>query len=242
MPNGATMQLDPFIAKLVNAGEPLTAQAWNDLVTAIDNAHKFLLATTNVVKVRITNAGVDPTTVRVTASRSDAPPVEAIRPFGGDTFHTLAELELGAYTIRASAPGFADATAALNVTGAPIPEVTIALTSTNPIMPDVFGMSLTQALAALRTAGATVNRVLDFSGKDVPPSSPSPEAARAPVLVQHPQPGVPVTSGVGLVVAVETTMAGAIVMPSLAGLTETEARRAIEQAGLVVGRINILES
>src|SRR6185436_8576946 len=94
------MQLNPFIAKLVHPGEPLTAQAWNDLVNAIDDTHKFLEATTHIVRVRITNTDLDP---------------KAVRPIANDKHHVLAELEIGAYTIRAEAPGFADATATVTI-------------------------------------------------------------------------------------------------------------------------------
>lgn len=234
------MELNPFIAKLVNPGEPLTAQAWNDLVNAIDDTHKFLLATTHTLTVRITNTDLDPATVRVTASRADGPPIEAVRPFGSNPVHTLKELELGMYTLRASAPGFSDATTTVTVGDTPLPEQSLALTAAQPIMPDLFGTDLTTALAALGQLGATVARVLDFNGNDVPPASPAPEAARAPVLVQHPPPGTPIVAGVGLVVAIPPKIEAAVEMPSLAGLTEVEARKAIEQAGLVVGRVRTL--
>src|SRR5215510_11597289 len=108
------MELKPFIAKLVHPGEPLTAQAWNDLVDAIDDTHKFLLATTHIVRVPATNTDLDPRTVRAPASRSDGPPVEAVRPIAPDNHHVLTELEVGTYTLRAEAPGFSDGTA--NVT------------------------------------------------------------------------------------------------------------------------------
>lgn len=234
------MQLNPFIAKLVNAGEPLTAQAWNDLVTAIDDTHKFLLATTHTLTVQITNTNLDPASVRVTASRADAPPIEAVRPFGGDAAHTLSELEVGTYTIRASAPGFQDKTTTVTVGDSPLAPLSLALDAAQPIMPDLFGAPLTDALTALATLGATVARVLDFNGNDVPPASPPAEAVQAPVLVQHPPPGVPITGGVGLVVAIAPKVESAVEMPSLAGLTEVEARRAIEQAGLVVGRVKVM--
>jgi hypothetical protein len=236
------MELNPFVATLVNPGEPLTAQAWNDLVTAIDDTHKFLLATTHTLAVRITNTGLDPATVRVTASRSDAPPIEGVRPFGGGAVHTLSELELGAYTIRASAPGFQDATATVTVADAPLPELSLALLVAQPLMPDLFGVQLAAAIATLQQLGATIARVLDFNGNDVPPASPTPEASQAPVLVQHPPAGVPVIGGVGLVVAIAPRIESAVPMPSLAGLTEVEARRALEQAGLVVGRVRTLSS
>ncbi len=38
------MELRPFIKHTVRPGEPLTAQAWNDVVEGIDGAYQFLQA------------------------------------------------------------------------------------------------------------------------------------------------------------------------------------------------------
>jgi PEGA domain-containing protein len=236
------MELEPFIAKTVNPGEPLTAQAWNDLVTAIDDVHEFLRATTNTVQVRITNTDLDPLDVRVTASRADAPPVEAVRPVGDSPFHTLSELEVGTYTIRAEAPGFQTATTTVNIGDGGDQTVPLTLGVAQAIMPNLFGVPLQEAVATLQTLGATVSRCLDFNGNDVPPLAPPPQAANAPVLVQQPAPGTPLTEPAQLVVAIAPVIESAIVMPSLAGLTEAEARRAIEAAGLQVGRVKFVSN
>jgi hypothetical protein len=238
------MELKPFVAKLVNPGEPLTAQAWNDLVGAIDDTHKFLAATTHVVRVRITNTELDPRTVRVTASRSDGPPVEAVRPIGTETHHVLAELEVGAYTVRAEAPGFADATTSVTIGDGASQDITLQLAKARSIMPNLFGSSLSSALAQTQQAGIAVNRVLDFLGSDVPPSAPGARAADSLVLVQQPAPGTPVDPAFGaqLVIALAPELEQAVEMPSLIGLTESEARRTLEQIGLVLGRVRIVNS
>lgn len=238
------MELKPFIAKLVNPGEPLTAQAWNDLVGAIDDTHKFLLATTHIVRVRITNTNLDPRAVRVTASRNDGPPVEAVRPITGDNHHVLAELEVGAYTVRAEAPGFTDATAVVTIGQTPDQEITLQLASARPIMPNLFGTPLSAAMTQATAAGIVINRVLDFLGTDVPPSAPGSRAAESLVLVQQPAPGAPVDPALGaqLVIALPPEIEQAIEMPSLVGLTESEARRTLEQIGLVLGRVKIVNT
>jgi len=238
------MELKPFVAKLVNPGEPLTAQAWNDLVTAIDDTHKFLLATTHVVRVRITNPDLDARTVRVTASRTDGPPVEAVRPIAGDTHHVLAELEVGAYTIRAEAPGFTDATAAVTIGELAEQEITMQLASARPIMPNLFGTPLAAAMTQAAQAGIVVNRVLDFLGTEIPPAAPGSRAAESVVLVHQPAPGTPVDPSLGaqLVIALPPEIEQAIEMPSLVGLTESEARRTLEQLGLVLGRVKLVNS
>ncbi|HEU4727157.1 MAG TPA: PASTA domain-containing protein [Kofleriaceae bacterium] len=238
------MELKPFVAKLVNPGEPLTAQAWNDLVTAIDDTHKFLVATTHVVRVRVTNTDLDPRTVRVTASRSDGAPIEAVRPIAGDTHHVLAELEVGAYTVRAEAAGFADATATVTIGDQPEQEITMQLAKARPIMPNVFGKALADAMTQIQQAGIVISNMFDFLGNPITPASPGARAASALVLVQQPAAGTPVdpTIGAQLVVAVPPEVEQAIVMPSLIGLTESEARNTLEQLGLVVGRVKIVST
>jgi hypothetical protein len=234
------MELKPFVAKLVNPGEPLTAQAWNDLVNAIDDTHKFLEATTHVVRVRITNTDLDPKTVRVTASRSDGPPVEAVRPIANDNHHVLAELEVGAYTIRAEAPGFTDATAIVTITSGD-QDITLQLAPSRPIMPNLFGKSLQDALRQTAGLGIAVNRVLDFLGHDIPPQNTGARAAESLVLVQQPPPGQPVDPSISaqLVIAVPPDIEQAVEVPSLIGLTESEARKTLEQLGLVLGRVHV---
>jgi len=39
------MDLNPFLKKTVQPGEPLTAQAWNDILDAVDGAYQFLQST-----------------------------------------------------------------------------------------------------------------------------------------------------------------------------------------------------
>jgi hypothetical protein len=236
------MELKPFVAKLVNPGEPLTAQAWNDLVSAIDDTHKVLLATMHVVRVRITNTDLDPRSVRVTASRSDGPPVEAVQPIGTDNHHVLTELEVGAYTIRAEAPGFTDATSTVTIGDAVDQEITMQLAKAQPIMPNLFGTPLAAALTQAQQAGIVVNRVLDFLGTDIPPSAPSARATESLVLVQQPSSGTPVDPSLGaqLVIALTPEIEQAVEMPSLIGLTESEARRTLEQLGLSLGRVKIV--
>src|SRR5437016_7800922 len=100
------MDLTPFVPTLVRPGQPLTAQAWNDLVGGIDAAHQFLRASLHTVHVQITNTDIDLRNVRVTATRNDAPPVEAVRPVTAVGEHVLSRLDAGAWTITADAAGF----------------------------------------------------------------------------------------------------------------------------------------
>ena len=239
------MDLTPFIKKTVTPGEPLTAQAWNDIVEGVDGAYKFLQASMHIVRVTITNLGLDPESVRVTASRTTGAPVEAVRPIGPGTTHVLSRLEPGAWTITAEAPGFATATQAITITGdAPDPAVSMALTPVGKFMPDFFGAALSGALQQLRGAGITNGiRLFDFNGRELPPTNPGSDSLDAPVLVQYPAVGTSLapTAPLWLVIAVPVPVEPAVEVPSLAGLTQQEAQKALEAIGLALGKVNMLQ-
>jgi hypothetical protein len=236
------MQLKPFIAKHVNPGEPLTAQAWNDIVDAVDQAYQYLQATLHVVHVQVTATGLDPSTARVTAQRTGSAPIEAVRPIQPDTFHVLAGLEPGDYSVRAEAPGFSPKVSSITVGPGAETDVTIALDANGALMPDLFGLALADARAALGALGINVSRLLDFEGNEMPPQNPGTELASVPVLVQSPEPGTPVPPGstAKLVIAVPPKIASAVQVPSLAGLTQVEAQKALEGLGLVLGKVRIV--
>ncbi len=233
------MELKPFIKKTVKPGEPLTAQAWNDLVEGLDAAHQFLRASMHMVRVRITNPGLDPEVVRVTASRADGAPLEAVRPIPPGTDHVLSRLETGAWTVTAEAPGYQAATTPVTVTDAGETSIEMALQLVSAFMPDLFGAPLATARAALAAVGIALLRLLDFNGRELPPQSPGTENDSAPVLVQWPPAGAPLPPGGGarLVIAVPVQVEPAVEVPAIAGLTQQEAQKALEAIGLVLGKV-----
>lgn len=239
------MDLQPFIKTHVAPGEPLTAQAWNDLVDAIDQIHQFLAGARQVVRVTLTTPGLDLEEARVTAVRADGGAVEAVPPVPPGTEHILTGLEVGAWTVVARADGYESASTTVEITGEGESDlqVELALTRKGPEMPDLFGLTYEAASKALSEAGIPVVRVLDFTGQDIVPSSPDPDQAAAPVLVQWPDPGTTVASagGARLVIAVPIEVERGIEVPSLAGLTQAEAQKALEALGLQLGKVQVLE-
>jgi hypothetical protein len=233
------MPLQPFDVRQVRAGEPVTAQAWNDIVNAIGDLHGFVEATTGSrLQVRVAGPSLDTDAVRVSAIAADGAVTDAAAPVPPSDGFTLADLLPGSYTIRAEARGFTPATAATTVP-APAP-VVLTLSRSSPAMPVVFGLTLEQALAALRTAAIVPARVVDITGRDVPPANPGAEFNSTLVLVQLPPPGYPVAADSGsaqLVVSAALEVEATIEMPSLAGLTLVEARRVLDELGLVLGNV-----
>lgn len=237
------MILNPQFTKTnVQPGEPLTAQAWNDVVDAVAAIYQHIETSGAAsVKVQVSGPNLDPATARVTATRSDGVVIEAVRPVS-DTLHSFAGLPPGSYTIRAEAPGFEPTTLALAVApGTPPPTQNIALTKRGSFMPSVFGQKLSDALAQLATLNIAVNQVLDVTGASVPVANPGAEFGGSLVLMQVPPVGVPVAAGqfAQLLISASLKVEASVEMPSLAGLTLAEATKALEAVGLKVGRTSV---
>jgi len=228
----------PFIKKLATAGEPLTAQAWNDMANALAQVHTHLESTeATALKVQVTTAGVDLSTVRISAIRDDGIAIDAVTPVPPGTQHTFAGLRPGAYALRIDAPGFQSAT--LNVTAPEAAVQNVALVANGAFMPQVFGMVLLDALAVLSTAQIAVARILDVTGTDVPTANPGSQYNSARVLMQVPYAGNPVPTGqsVQLVIAAALEAQASVEIPPLTGLSLAEAQKALEGLGLVLGKV-----
>lgn len=235
------MDLKPFLKKTVEPGEPLTAQAWNDVLDAVDGAYQFLQSAMHTVRVTITNPDLDPEQVRVTASQAAGAPVEAVRPIPPGKDHLLSRLEPGAWTVTAEAHGYSPATAPVTVGDAGETPVQIALQQVGAFMPDFFGATLAAARTALAQAGIPLVRVLDFNGRELPPSATDNDDQ--PVLVQWPPPDValPPSGGARLVIAVPVQIEPAVAVPSLTSLTQQEAQKALEAVGLTLGKVSFVQ-
>jgi hypothetical protein len=237
------MDVKPFIKKTVKPGEPLTAQAWNDVLDGVDQLYQFIAATRHTLRITITNPEVDPERVRVTASRADGAPVEAVRPVPPGTQHTLSGLEAGAWTVSAELAGYVTKTAAVTIADAGDSSLQLALDKAGNIMPDLFGATLANARTALATAGIPLVKLLDFNGRDLPPTQPDPHNDAAPVLVQWPPPSaaLPPGGGARLAIALPVQIEPAVAVPSVVSLTEPEARKALESIGLVLGKVTVVQ-
>jgi len=230
----------PFIKKNVQAGEPVTAQAWNDVVNSVGAVYEHIEnSEASSVKVQVAAQGIDLGLVRVTATRADGISIEAVRPVPPDSLHTFPGLSPGSYTIRAEAPGFEPATVSLTVAASAAPPTqNITLTKKGSFMPLTFGKTLTDALAQLVALNIAVSQVIDVTGTNVPVAQPGPAFAGAVVLMQFPPVGVPVGPGefAQLVISAELSVEASVEMPSLLGLTMAEATKALQAVGLKAGK------
>ena len=234
------MPLEPLNVEPVHPGQPITAQAWNEIVTNLADVINLLNAQAGQsLRVTVNNPSADPGEIRVSAIAEGAQGAvfEAAAPVPPDTAFTLTGLPSGNYTVRAVAPGFAAATVMATLPGSGTAEVT--MTRSAPDMPNVFGMSLEKALSALSTAGVIVQRVVDITGRDIAPANPGAEFLQSQVLVHLPAAGdpAPAASGAQLVVSAALEVEPTVTMPSLAGLTLDETRRVLDDLGLTLGKV-----
>ena len=239
------MPLEPMNVDPVQPGQPITAQAWNEIVSNLAAVIEAVNAQAGQsLRVIVDNSSADPALIRVNAiaEGENGAVFEAARPVSPDKAHTLTGLPPGNYTIRAEAPGFAPTTAAVTL---PRPDpVTVKMDRADPLMPDVFALTLEAALSSLTTAGAVVKRVVDITGRDIAPANPGAEFLGSQVLMHLPEAGAPVpaTSGVQLVVSAALEVEPTVVMPSLAGISLAEARAVLEDLGLVLGNVRTRSS
>lgn len=234
------MDLKPFVARPVAAGEPITAQAWNDLVEGIHTLNEYVRnSQATALRVKLGNTDILLSSVRITARRDDGWLMEAIAPVNGNAEFVFAALPQGAFTIRAEAPGFKPTTASVTIPTSETLQLTLG--QSGAFMPNLIGVELATALSMLEDSSIIVGRLLDVVGRELPPSRPDAEYASQPVLMQLPDPGIAVApeGKVQLVVSAALQAESSVEVPVLTGLTQSEARKALEAIGLKLGKTDI---
>jgi hypothetical protein len=226
----------------VTAGEPVTAQAWNAIVTGLGDLYAAVIALGGeTLDVAVTVAGAPfPDAVVIAEPLDDGRPVRALPPFGARTAHLLVGLTGGGWRVHVQAPGYASRT--VDVTLPTADAVAVALAVDGVVVPDLFGVSLQGALDQVRALRIDADIVLDTTGREVSRTAVPPEFVDAPVLLQLPAAGtvVPLASGrVRLVVASALRRDPVVTMPSIIGLTLAEAQEALERVGLRLGSSSV---
>lgn len=226
----------------VSAGQPVTAQAWNAILSAIGALYDAVLALgTNSVDITVQDSAGPVTSATVVAVPATGAPVQAVAPRAGGTAYTLTALAPGAWTVHVSAPGYAATSVALTVPVAAAPPP-VTLTRTTVTMPDLLGKAASVALGELATGSIQVEQILDVTGDEVSRTALPADRANAKVLFQFPLPGAQVTAASArtrLVLSAEAE-ATTTVMPSLVGMSYAQLVKALNDAGLQLGTVKYL--
>ena len=232
------MELEQFTAKPVSPGEPITAQAWNELVSGLNDLNQFVLSTqATSLRVSLSNTGINLQSVRITVQRDDGWLSEAVAPVDSEGEFVFASLPPGTFTLNAIAPGFSSSS--VNVTIPTEEVVAMTLEQSGAFMPNLIGVELAEALKILADSSITVGRLLDVVGRELAPAKPDPEYAGQPVLMQLPDPDTPVPpeGKVQIVVSTALQVDDSVEIPPLTGLTLSEARKTLESLGLKLGDV-----
>ena len=226
----------------VEPGRPITAQGWNQIVDALTALYEAVRAFgSGTVAVSVQSDGQVVEGVQIVAEpATEGLPVRALPLFGTRTTYLVTGVSDGAWRLHVSAPGFT--TQVIDVTVPVSDPVTVNLARAGASVPDLFGASYVQALAALNTASLQVEIVIDTLGEEISRSQVPAEYQNQPVLAQLPAAGTvidPATTRLRLVVAAAVRDEPIVTVPSLIGLTQAEAARALEKIGLRLGKITV---
>jgi hypothetical protein len=227
----------------VSPGEPVTAQGWNALVSGLSTLYDAVLALGGAaLDVAVTGAGGGalPHAQVIAEPLGEGRAVAALPPFAARTAHLLVGLTDGAWRVHVSAPGFT--TEVRDVTLPAGEPLAVTLGVAGVVVPDLFGIGTRAALDAVRALGIDADILLDTTGREVSRTALPPEYVDSPVLLQLPDPGTVVPAGTGrvrLVVASALRREPVVTMPSLIGLSLSEAQEVLERVGLVLGETNL---
>lgn len=236
------MPLDKPPLPTADPGRPITAQGWNAIVDALSRLYDAVSAIgSGTLEVIVSSGGaaVDGAVVAAIPA-GGGNPILAVPPAGDRTSHVVGGVSDGPWKVIVRAPGFAEAAVDTSVPAAA--PVVVDLTPIGPVVPDLFGLPLQTAFSALTVANLGVGLILDSLGKEVPRTPIPTDYQNVPVLAQLPEAGARLgpDGRVQLVVAATVAQAPVVTMPNLAGLTQAEAVRVLEQLGLGVGSIQVL--
>ncbi len=224
----------------VNPGDPLTAQAWNSVVDGLQGLYDAVIALGGAT-LEVEVSGPDHReTVVIAEPLGEGRATQALPPFGERTRHLLVGLTDGPWRVHVSAPGFA--TQKREVTMPQTDPLAVQLSIDGVVIPDFFGQPLRGVLDKVRSLGIDADALLDTTGREVSRTSVPPEYVDSPVLLQLPEAGAVVASGTGrvrLVVASALRRDPVVTMPSLVGLSLTEAKQVLDRLGLVLGQSNV---
>lgn len=223
-------------------GHPITAQGWNAIVDAIGALYDAVLAIgsgTLTVSVQADGQPVGGATV-IAEPVGEGQPVRGLPLFGDRTTYLVAGVSDGAWRVHVSAPGYTTVVLDTNVPEAA--PLAVNLARAGAVVPDLFGGPLQGALNALSAANLEVNVIIDALGKEISRTQVPAEYQNAAVLMQLPDAGTvidPTTTRIRLVVAAAVREEPIVALPSLIGLTQTEAATALSAVGLRLGKVTV---
>jgi len=231
----------------VKPGDPITSQAWNNILQALrtlyDAMNKSLGTLSVAVKDRATGNPLPQALVTVAPTGDTDRPVRVgVYAGGGVKLHLVEQLLAGAYDVMIEAPGFNSETRTITMSqdgGSQALSVEMSATELLSPVPVLFGRALNEALEVATQAGFQIGRIINAHGVEIPPAALPDDAKGAAVLGQVPEPGslLPKNSPLQLHISAKAEFIERVQVPNLLGLTLEEAKAKLAEAGLVLGSV-----
>lgn len=224
----------------VSPGQPVTAQAWNGQLSAIEALYDYLMSIDGgtVLRVTPTHDGKTLADAVVVASNGTIA-VQGVAPLGGTEQYILNGLTAGDWNVRASAPGLE--TKEQTVTLPTDDVLEIALESDGSVkMPLIFGMTAKEAVNELDAAGIDLKVVFDIAGNEITRSALLGENSEARILHQLPAAETlvnPKQDRANLVISAKIAQTELVTVPDVKGMTLDQATELLKQAGLEIGTV-----
>ncbi len=225
-----------------NPGDPITSEGWNNIVQSIKSLYEAHNQTASQLTVELIDSA-DNQVVKnasVTLLAVERPPLIASYAGAGIQKYLVNAIAKGTYKLYAEAQGYESEKREVVVsdTGKPV-NITIEMSKTQQqkAVPNLFGMKLSAAKAALDSAGFLLNRIIDSHGKEITADMLADVGARVKVLNQVPEAGLlhDVGGPVALLVSAKPAAEQRVKVPDLQGMRLNEAREALESVGLTLG-------
>jgi hypothetical protein len=227
----------------VKAGDPVTAQAWNTIVTGVGDLYDAVLAFGHGVldvSVRFNGDAVTGAQVVAVPATGDLTPIEAVQLYGTVMTYTVVGVTAGQWHVFVEAPGFQSQTQDVTIPASG--PLVFNLVAAGVVVPDLFGVTAQDALTQLSALNLNVDVILDVLGHEVPKTSLPPQYQNQPILDQLPPAGTvvdPTAQRLRLVVATALDQSLVVTMPSLVGLSYDEVASVLDGLGLKVGKTTV---
>jgi hypothetical protein len=226
-------------------GDPITSEQWNNVLEALRRIYEAMNKSVGSLAIKVVNNAnnnaIRGAIVTVKPTNDTTRPVRTALFAGSDVNkYQVSQLLPGTYDVVVEAAGFNTTTLPITMAadGSPLnTEVKmIALEILFP-MPNLFGLTLTQALTEVKAQEFQVISIIDSHGKDTPATAIPEEAKGARVLGQVPDPGTLIAKNapIQIHISAKAEYAERIKVPDLRGLTLEEAKSKLASLHLVLG-------
>jgi hypothetical protein len=235
----------------VKPGDPISSESWNNMLGAIRLLVDFANVQRGTLAVSVadqeTNNPLGDAVVTASPTAEGGAARGAVLVGGDSRAYQINDLLPGSYKLTVEAPRYSTQTREITMPaeGASM-SISVAMTvlEARSPMPRLIAKQLSQAIADLQAAGFSTGRVIDSHGVEFAPGAVPAKAQGLPVLGQFPIEGalVPKTVATFVHVSAVSEALERVKVPDLRGLSLTDAKTALEAAGLVLGSTTTVSS